>query len=494
MTGEACTAWVSSQTGLTFERGSGRALRKYIDRRRSELGIHSDDAYLALLQRTESELQSLVDEVTVTHTWFFRDIEQLSAVRQCMAGHPGQRLHIWVAGCASGEEAYTAAMIARSLGRSAQVLGTDVNSTAIARAVQARYSPLALRTLPPEFAKHFESLDKRRLQVVDAVRRDVRFAVRNILQAPPVPEEASSWDFVFCRNVLIYFSREHADAAIAAFARSLRPGGYLVLGASDALVDVPRGFVAEVVAGRVIYRRIEGQPRAAPVVPGTIDRSGFGGPYHAARPPGASSTPVERVASVGVAGAGFAAQASRRRTAVQQPAPEPSRDVSPAGAAGNAVAPGGAITSETGRAFEESMLRGHQAMHAGDLGTAYWEYSRATEEGPVRSDARLHLGVVCYFLGDLESALHSLRGCLLLEERCWCASYYLAAAYEGLGLPSEARREYRHAAQLSETAPAADWLDPASPLREVVDDLLWLIRKRSPATGPRAADSPLGPK
>lgn len=213
---------------------------------------------------------SLIENLTVHETYFFRDLPLIAHLRRSVlpalvrerlaAGTPVLRL--WCAGCASGEEAYTLAILAldvlaaeRQARRSAagvetgwtlEVLGTDISRLAVRQARAAVYGGeglTAFRDMPAEFASWFEPVEGaeagyRRVRA-DA-RRHVRFAQHNLMAAEP-PEQGC--DLVSCRNVMIYFDEAGRAAAQAQLLRALRPGGVLVLGPTDRLTvpaDVER--------------------------------------------------------------------------------------------------------------------------------------------------------------------------------------------------------------------------------------------------------------
>jgi chemotaxis protein methyltransferase CheR len=167
----------------------------------------------------------------VQETYFYRHPEQLAALARVLAARPGDRaLSAWSAGCATGEEAYTVAMVLSDLGRPPgldQVLGTDVSARAIEVARQGVYGEWSLRQLSPALrGRHFDA-GPGAVRIKEPLRRPVRFERHNLLGHPP---PGAPFDVVLCRNVLLYFRPEAARALLVRLHAALRPGGLLLVG------------------------------------------------------------------------------------------------------------------------------------------------------------------------------------------------------------------------------------------------------------------------
>lgn len=178
---------------------------------------------------------ALLDAVTVQETRMFRAAAQIQAFRQAvlpaLPARPGA-LSLVSAGCATGEEAWTLALLADALGRPWRVTGLDLCRPALAAAEQARY-----RLGPPDALREVPACDRARFRLGEgwfepdpALRPRVAFRRANLLQ-PDLP--AGGADAVFCRNVLIYMTEEARGAVLRSLVAALRQGGALVLGATD---------------------------------------------------------------------------------------------------------------------------------------------------------------------------------------------------------------------------------------------------------------------
>jgi chemotaxis protein methyltransferase CheR len=234
---ESFMAAIGLRLGLRIEpRVAGDVVR----RRAAARGL-SEVAYLGQFDEP-SELRALAVELTVGESYFFRYREQLDAFvdvavpARLTARAEGRQLAILSAGCSTGEEPYTLAMLARDhVPASWQVAihGVDINSRSIERAVHGHYSRWSLRALSEATERRWFTRDPRGGgSVIDpGIRAAVAFAEANL--AADSPPWARTWDMVFCRNVLMYFTAAQADALIARIVGALAPGGFLFLGHAE---------------------------------------------------------------------------------------------------------------------------------------------------------------------------------------------------------------------------------------------------------------------
>ena len=240
---------------------------------------------LHLLPRDHPEWLSLIESLTVHETFFHRDRAQLELLAQILpeiaraSARAGRhRLRLWSAGCATGEEAYTLAILALRALRNAgfadrspdggivcrppwqlEVLGTDISRLVLAQARAAVYSTeglSAFRDLPRELQRFFPVLPRKRETgdielrgVLPTVRQYVRFSHFNLIAGSP-PQ--SDIDVVLCRNVMIYLTPPARAEVQAMFKEALRPGGHLLLGPTDALAD-PAAYQVHWGTGTIAY-------------------------------------------------------------------------------------------------------------------------------------------------------------------------------------------------------------------------------------------------
>ena len=193
-------------------------------------------------------LERIVDEVTVKESFFMREAAQLGAVPwpQLLASareRGSDRVRVWSAACAGGEEAYTLAILAAEAFGSerppVEILATDISESALARARRGNFGPRAVQTLEPAVLERYFRIHAGRASVRPPLRELVAFRRHNLARdaGPPAGEER--FDLVVCRNVLIYFEARAVRHALAVLQQALQPGGILLLGAADRLC-VPR--------------------------------------------------------------------------------------------------------------------------------------------------------------------------------------------------------------------------------------------------------------
>lgn len=428
---------LESYTGIEVTRGGiDASLDAFLQRRLPEAKVSGVDEYLARLAPNSAELQLLLDSITVTHTWFMRDPGQLCIISELLQQRAASAppLKVWIPGCATGEDAYSVAMLAEQAGRSVDVLGTDINVAALRRAARGNYGSFAVRELP-DIERYFERGPRSTFQIAERFKKCVRFERHNLLEKPP----RSDWDIVLCRNVLIYISRERAREVVERLADSLVVGGCLLLGASEVVFEVPPQLDATYVAGRLALRRVAERGHRQPSRPPL------------SRPPMSTLVP----------------QAPRERWHAPLPA-------LPRTAASIAPLPSTRPASPLG--VEALLARGHELLDRSEVSAAITEYQLAVELDATRAEPHMYLGIALYIDGSIEPALHELRAAAFLDPALWPAAFYLAVCHEALGQLQEAAREYRHVVRVAARGGAL-----ALPRRHSAwhQDLLELARKRA---------------
>ena len=233
-----------------------RLERAVLDRMAS-LGIESGEAYVAHLEHTalrELELARLGDALTIGHTSFFRDAEQLESAVRTAAPTAGRPLTIWSAGCSTGQEPYSLAILAAELGIPVEILGTDLNAHFLAHARQGVYGEDQIARLAPARRLQFSPHDAG-MRIHEPLARRVRFERHNLLApSQPTPASGRGWDLILCRNVFIYFGRPTVASVATRLVGSLAPEGKLVLGAADPYCGTFPGIAVVESDGRIFYR------------------------------------------------------------------------------------------------------------------------------------------------------------------------------------------------------------------------------------------------
>lgn len=245
---------IATRLGLRFDDGKltflGEVLTRRVEAQRVSAG-----SYLAALQAGLSdadELSALARELTVGETYFFRHAEQFNALRELalperLAARSGSgMLRLLSAGCASGEEPYSLAILLRERGLEPSlkvtVQGFDLNPDSLKKATGGLYSPWALRETSVELKERWFTPEGRDFRLAKAIRDAVRFDRHNLIQPDPELLPPESYDVIFCRNVLMYFTPEHAASIVERLTTALAPGGFLFLGHAETLRGLSHSF------------------------------------------------------------------------------------------------------------------------------------------------------------------------------------------------------------------------------------------------------------
>ncbi|MBF0353004.1 MAG: chemotaxis protein CheR [SAR324 cluster bacterium] len=240
--------WDTTKVDLAYTR---------LRRRLLTLGLQSFSQYIDYLKQNVAEYQQMINAVTTNTTEFFRENHQFDFLIQdffpAIIENPpaGRKLRIWSAGCSTGEEAYTLAMLTlENLGSrrmkewDTRILASDVSTSALQKAEEGFYTEDDVSKLPNLYVEKYFQKGRRHGEIVyrvdDSLRALIQFRIINFL-APEYPVK-TLFDLIFCRNVLIYFNKETQGMLTQRFQNMLAPGGYLCLGHSESLQGL-QGFI-----------------------------------------------------------------------------------------------------------------------------------------------------------------------------------------------------------------------------------------------------------
>jgi len=247
---ERFRAVIAQRFGLRFDDSRLGELTEVLYERLRATHLTQPSEYLDRALTGPEELQALAERLTVAETYFFRVFGQFQAFAEIVlpqrmhAG--GGRLRFLSAGCATGEEAYSIAMVLHEhvdlRTWQVNVRGVDINPVAVTRARQARYSDWAFRETPPDIRRCYFRPNGKATQLVDEIRAMVSFETGNLTDANEEFWQAQAYDAIFLRNVLMYFTPQAAQTVIASVMHSLAPGGYLFLGPAESLRGLSQGF------------------------------------------------------------------------------------------------------------------------------------------------------------------------------------------------------------------------------------------------------------
>ncbi len=259
--------FISGYCGLYFDESSLYFLERRLQNRLLEKQLSSFlDYYYLLLYgpEREEELGKVVDVLTTNETYFFREPNQLRTfseeiIPELAERKSKKRLRLWSAGCSTGEEAYTLAMLAmnsRELqGWQIDIFASDISQRVLQTARKGIYTTSSFRAMETSYhERYFQKLDATHSQIDDSVKKLVNFGHLNLLQ-----EEQwtilSFFDIIFCRNVMIYFNPESKKKMVENFHRKLEVGGFLLLGHAESLMNISTAFVLRHFRHDMVYQK-----------------------------------------------------------------------------------------------------------------------------------------------------------------------------------------------------------------------------------------------
>jgi len=249
--------------GADFQQYKTATIHRRIERRAQMRRIRDINDYRNLLLVDINELNQLYDDLLIEVTEFFRDKAAFEALEKFVIPKlidelpDHDVLRVWVPGCASGEEAYSIAILLQEYGRKSgkivpiKIMATDIHSRSMSKASSGIYDESALRNIPKEIAdRYFDQMDGK-AQVKQAMRRMVFFSTHDVTADPPFVRT----DLVSCRNLLIYLKDSTQKSVMKLLHFSLRKGGFLFLGSSENIASISREF--ETVSDKCkIYRKL----------------------------------------------------------------------------------------------------------------------------------------------------------------------------------------------------------------------------------------------
>jgi len=261
--------FIHDYCGIFFDDGSKFLLERRLNRRLEQHQLKSFEEYYHFLRydrKREEEIVVLVDNLTTNETYFFREGAQLKAfsdeiLPELRSRNTGKKsLRIWSAGCSTGEEPYTIAILLLESGNwwhdwQVEIMGSDINQRVLHTARKGMYKKGSHRATPPDMLrKYFVEEGKGDYRIVDAVRQLVSFSYVNLLD-PFKTSLIRDLDIIFCRNVIIYFDRNAKKKVIETFYDKLQEGGYLLLGHSESLISISAAFTLRTLQHDMVYQK-----------------------------------------------------------------------------------------------------------------------------------------------------------------------------------------------------------------------------------------------
>ena len=259
---------INERTGMFFDNGKSDLLLDKLSPLVIERGFSSYLDYYYLLKYdsgARAEWQNVMNALSVQETYFWREFDQVRALVQTLvpqqhARNPAAKLRIWCAACATGEEPLTIAMALNEAGwferASIEILASDASSKAIERAVRGVYKERAFRSLPLHLRERYFETDEAGWRVKSDIHSRVTWGIANLVKDEEIAPFATA-DFIFCRNVFIYFSESAISRVVRSFARHIRSPGYLFVGAAESLIRITTDFTLTEIDDAFVYVKRE---------------------------------------------------------------------------------------------------------------------------------------------------------------------------------------------------------------------------------------------
>ena len=421
------TRFLHDVAGLVFDDSRRDSLGYALGERLPQTSYTEVTPYLdhVMSPAGTQERQQLIDEVTIPETYFFRNPPQIRALGgqvlpELVGLHAkSKQLVIWSAGCSTGEEPYTVAMLLLELipditDWDIRIVATDVSQRALAAARRGRYGQRSVQLADAARVDRFFDLDRGDYVVKPEVRALVSFRHHNLV-TDPSPFLTREVDLVLCRNVTIYFNRETTRGLMERFHRSLTDGGYLFIGHAETLWQITDAFTLVTLGDAFVYRRIDPVKVERTIGLGGLKAFGWRSAAAAnvptaAVPPAAPILP--NVPNV---------PAALNLPAV--PAQIPAQDRQP-----------------TLQLVRAELVAGRY-LHAAQMAQAL------TALEPLQAGAHYLRGMALCNLGRDREALDSLRKAVYLDPDAGFAHFLLAGALARLGEEAAAARAYLAAAE-----------------------------------------------
>jgi chemotaxis protein methyltransferase CheR len=272
------TNFLRRRCGLHFSDETRFLVEKRLARRIHEADFGSFASYFYQLRNgpnAEAEFSEIVDILTTNETYFFRERSQLSALveeiipemlsRQLNSRRP---ISIWSAGCSSGEEPFSVAIMGLEAGlvpgHDFRVYASDISRAVLSRARRGIYREASFREADESTRQRYFAQKDGLTRISDSIKRHVDFVHMNLLDLSKIAL-LGEMDVILCRNVIIYFDLETKKRVLKTFHDKLRPGGYLLLGHSESLNNVTADFELKHLSRDLVYRRpVPGEEREDP--------------------------------------------------------------------------------------------------------------------------------------------------------------------------------------------------------------------------------------
>jgi chemotaxis protein methyltransferase CheR len=456
---------ILQRSGLYFPQAKRHALERGVLKGLNASSCTSlDEYYVQLLRESSSSpmWDELVGILTVGETYFFRNKGHFDALRQKILPElieqrrrTTRRIRIWSAGCATGEEPYSVAMLLRQLIPNIEswnilILATDINRSALRQARRGHYRSWSFRGVDRGVRDTYFSLNGGNEYVINsAVKRMVTLDYLNLVEDnyPSLTNRTNGMDIILCRNVTIYFDPETTLQVITRFHRSLTSDGWLIPGASEPNMVFYQDFGARTFPGAVVYQKVKGA-------------------LSSAKP----ASPIFEFESEDASEeSGEAISADRWSWLREREEPDAETEQGPAkdayeealelvhrGALEDALVKLHEKLEETPDFVPTYYMLGKVYANKGNLEEAEQWCQRAIQRDKLQPEPYYTLSMIYQEHGLLDKAIQALKKTVYLDREFILAHYNLGQIYKQLGRAELAKRSFRNARRLLASRPSRE--------------------------------------
>ncbi|MBR9978013.1 MAG: hypothetical protein KFH87_07990 [Bacteroidetes bacterium] len=478
--------------GLRYQPHQWSDLLRLLKPAARELGVTEMSDFLTSLVQGQQDnhfVSVLAKHLTIGESYFFREIIVFSLLRETLIpellarkeARGDFRLRVWCAGCSTGEEAYSIAILLDSfLGQrpewSYEILGTDINPIAVQRAREGVYRDWSFRDVPMELhSAYFGKTEEGRHAVVPMLKHHTEFRVLNLVAAPAL--FPTGFDIIFCRNVLMYFTREKVKDVVQGFRRALREDGWLIPSLTETTLINNPGFEGVRFGDATVFRKQASMPemlkfhREAP-------KEDVGEETAASEQKSSLINVLSALFTTTEAPAPPSSAKEQSSSAEEQwPSAEEMHGVnkdaviadkpgSGDAATGNEVMPKSAST-------KERVARAKELADAGNLQEALQQISEAIAENKMDPHAHYTHGTILREYGETTAALQSFERALYLHQDFIPAHFSIATLHRQLGNGARARRHFSIALHLlGELTDSDGILEPGEITARKMEDII----------------------
>lgn len=451
---ERFTSLIRDKCGLSFDSNSMANLRNALLKRMNDTGESDlNNYYLRCLRNEQDEISSLINILTINETYFFREPKQHAIFAQQLFPEllrkkkRGEKIKIVSAGCSTGEEPYTIAInliekYGPAILNNVSIIGADIDSRAIKRATEGMYGSISFRGVEKRIIDtYFIKNGDQCYELIDRVKKNVAFVQMNLTE-DHYPQEIHDADFIYYRNVSIYFDQEIQLSIFKKLSKILSMEGYIFLSSAETyFYNVGILYLMEI-DGIFIYKKSRGQ---------TADsRSAITpSPAYSLRQPPSSQAKLRRTARTKKEAAAEKEEVSANQDKTHTLFDEALRLMKGKKHL-EALEKIRALLNLKPSSSKAQTLQAGILLNLQRLDEAEASCARAIEQDEWNFESYLLSGLISKYRSNDEEALRKLKSCLYIKKECWLAHFYIAEIHATHNRLEEASREYKMVAKLIE--------------------------------------------